>query len=58
MIQETFSDVGFKLTKGAKGLGSNITEGAKGLVKTIDKGIQIFIEVTSFIIYFFVLLLG
>lgn len=52
MIQETFSDVGSKLTKGAKGLGSNITEGAKGLVKTIDKGIQIFIKVTSFIIYF------
>jgi hypothetical protein len=42
MIQETVSDVGSKLVKGAKDLGSNITEGANGLAKLLTKEYNIY----------------
>jgi len=37
MIQETFSDVGSKLTKGAKGLGSNIQKVQRVSLKLLTK---------------------
>jgi hypothetical protein len=40
IIQETVSEAGSKITKGAKTMRSSITKGVKDLSETIDKEVQ------------------